>query len=77
MIIADAMQIILEANSRDIVMKDLGVSSPLISSWKSSENKRIPRFEVAVKIYGIYGLIIYPYDEEALKDNWLEMEDLI
>jgi len=72
--ISEAVQIILAGNGRKIVMKDLGVSTALISSWRVASDDRVVRFETAVKIYGIYGIITYPYDKQALVDKWNEME---
>ncbi len=74
MLISEAITVILEANARDVVMKDLGVSSPLVSSWKSSSSERIPHFKVAVKIYGIYDIVVYPYNESDLRDKWHEVQ---
>ena len=73
MFISEAITIILDNNSRPIVMKDLGVSSPLISSWKSAPTDRIPHFKVAVKIFGIYDVVVYPYSESDLRDKWHEL----
>ena len=73
MFISEAITIILDNNSRPIVMKDLDVSSPLISSWKNSPTDRIPHFKVAVKIFGIYDVVVYPYSESDLRDKWHEL----
>jgi len=70
MLIKEAIEIILNKNSRDVVMKDLNVSSPLISSWRKSNEERIPHFKVAVQIYGIYDIVVYPYNESDLRDAY-------
>jgi len=73
MLIAEAIEVILNSNDRKIVMKDLNVSSPLISSWRSSTKDRIPHFKIAVKVFGIYSLVVYPYNEADLRDAWNEI----
>ena len=74
MFISEAIEIILNSNSRDVVMKDLEVSSPLISSWKNSTKDRIPHFKIAVRVYGIYDIVVYPYNESDLRDAYHELD---
>ena len=72
MLIKEVMKVILNNNSRDVVMEVLDISSPLISSWLSSDDDRIPNFKLAVKIYKEYDLVVYPYNENDLRDKSLE-----
>ena len=67
--IQDAMKVILAGNDRKLVMDDIGITTPLISSWLTSKD-RIIGFDKAALIYGNYDIVVWPYDEIALIDRW-------
>ncbi len=77
MLISEAVVLMEHANKRKDIMEQIGVSSPLISSWKNSEKDRIPTFPAAVRIYGWYNIVVYPYDENDLMDKWAEMREQV
>jgi len=66
--IKDTMKLILAKNGRRSVMETLDITSPLISSWLSSEELRIVRFDFAVRIFRHYNIVVYPYSDIALRD---------
>ena len=73
MFISEAIKIILEGHDRKEVMESLDISSPLISSWKASDKGRIPAFKLATRIYSVYNIVVYPYNESDLRDAWFDI----
>jgi hypothetical protein len=57
---------ILNEHDRDTVALSLGVTVSNLSMWMHRDHT--PRFETACKIYGRYGLVVWPYAEEALSE---------
>ncbi len=48
---------------------NLSVSEALISTWKNKDNDFVPRLNIAKKIFSQYGMVVYPYAQEALDDT--------
>ena len=70
MYISEGIKQILDKNTREDVCLTLEVSSAVISKWLREEDAHIPRFNTAIRIYGNYDIVTYPYSEEALKREW-------
>ena len=65
-------QVIKELLDRGLSPKEIaesiGVSTAMVSVWKRKDNDFIPRLPIASNLYKAYGIVLYPYAEEALKD---------
>ena len=51
------------------IASNIEVSTPMISTWKDSENDFTPRFDKAKNMYKHYGIQIWPYSIEALEED--------
>ena len=61
-------------NKPQEIADNLQITPALISTWKQKDNDFCPRVGVAALLYKHYGMVIYPYAEEALI-YWLQEND--
>jgi hypothetical protein len=61
-------QLLKEYTPDDIAIS-VGVSNAMISTWKNKDNDFVPRLSLARKFWNKYSVVIYPYSEEAVRDE--------
>jgi transcriptional regulator with XRE-family HTH domain len=62
------IKLLNEGSTRMELADTLGVSPALISTWINKENDFVPRLNLARRIYHNYGIVIYPYAENAVAE---------